>query len=516
MSRLTNSIRNLKFALIGQMLGIIINIISRKVFVMFLSVEYLGLNGLFSNILSMLSLAELGVGAAIIYSLYRPIAENKIDEIKSLMLLYKRVYYIIGIFIFIAGCMLAPFLHLFIKEMPNISNIKLIYIIFVANSAISYFFTYKRSLIIANQMHYYIILYHYGLLLLLNIAQIIVLYLTRNFILYLLLQTINTLLENYLLSKKADRLYPYIKDNSNIMPLTYEIKNEIKRNVTAMFFHRVGGIVVFATDSILISKIVGLMEVGLYSNYMLIRQAVNAITGQIFQASAASFGNLNVEGSDSYKLKIFNVMNFIGAWVFGFCSICLFNLINPFIKLWLGASYLFPIDTVFWIISAFYITGMRQACLTARDSMGLFWYDRYKPIFEISINLLVSIILGRKFGVSGIIAGTVISTIATSFWWEPFIVYKYGFHFSVRGFFYNYLFFTVITFIAGVISTMLCNIATFEYSIMLQFIIKFCICLFIPNIIFCLSYLHLYEFRYVREILKQQVHDLFKDNKKGR
>lgn len=494
MTRTANTLRNVKFAIIGQALGILINLISRKVFVFFLPIEYLGLHGLFSNILSMLTLAELGVGSAIIYSLYRPIAQNNVQEIKSLMQLYQRVYCAVGLFVLIAGGTITPFLHLFVKEMPNIPYIRLIYMIFVANTAVSYFFTYKRSLIIANQKQYIVTSYRYGLLLALNVEQIAALYFTQNFILYLILQTVNTVLENILLSRRADKLFPYLKDKE-VLPLRSQVMTEIKKNTGAMVFHRLGGVFVFATDNILISKLVGLVEVGLYSNYMLITQALNAVIGQLFQSVAASFGNLNAQSTDEHKLEIFYVLNFIGAWIFGFCTICLFSLITPFISLWLGGIYLFSIPTVGLIAFVFYMTGMRKAVLTVRDAMGIFWYDRYKPVFEILINLTSSILLGQKFGLEGIITGTIISTLSTCFWIEPYVLYKYGFHAPLRAFFIKYAGYSCVTAFGGLVTYSLCTLVSGDSLV--DFILKLGVCLCVPNFIFCICYARTKEFKYL-------------------
>ena len=502
MTRTSNTIRNIKFAIIGQILGILIGFVSRKVFVVFLSIEYLGLNGLFSNMLSMLALAELGVGGAIVYSLYKPIAQGDTETIKSLMRLYKNIYTYVGIFILVVGCSLAPFLHFFIKELPNIPNIRLIYIIYVINTAVSYFFTYKRSIIIANQKWHIVTAYHYSLYFCMNIAQMLVLWLTRDFILFLLLQFTSTVAENVLLSKKADKLYTYLRDKS-ILPLSNEVKNEIKKNVFAMVLHKIGGVIVFSTDNILISKLVGLTAVGIYSNYMLIRSALNTVTGIVFQSVSASFGNLNALASDKKKLEIFQVINFAGAWIFGFCSICLVVLINPFISLWLGDEYLFSMTTVVLFVTSFYLTGMRQAALTVRDAMGLFWYDRYKPVFEVIINLVASILLGQTFGVNGILVGTVISTIATCVWIEPFVLYRYGLHTPLRSFFIRYSIYTIITLAAGAASVMLCSL-TPERGI-IGFGIKLAICTVIPNIIFIICYIKTKELKYLLDIALQAI-----------
>ena len=250
MSRTSNSIRNIKYAIFGQGIGIIISFFSRMVFVRILSAEYLGLNGLFTNILSILSLAELGVGPAIVYSMYKPLAEKNEYKLKALMSLYRKAYITIGIVIAVIGLTFTPFLDFFIKDIPNIPNIKLIYLMFVANSSISYFFSYKRSLIIAGQKRYIATFYRYSFYFLLNIAQIIALLLTKNYILYLGLQIISTFLENVCVSNKADRLYPFIKTKGDER-LDKAEKYTIVRNVKAMIFHKVGGTVINGIDNLL-------------------------------------------------------------------------------------------------------------------------------------------------------------------------------------------------------------------------------------------------------------------------
>ena len=228
MSRTANSIKNIKYALIGQMLALLVTFVSRIVFVTVLSAEYLGINGLFTNILSILSLAELGIGTAIVYSMYKPIAENNVEKIKSLMKLFKKTYTLIGLIIIALGIMLVPFLHFFIKDIPEVDYINLIFIIFVVNSAISYFFSYKRFLIIANEKKYIASLYRYAIFIAMSIFQIIILYATQNYILFLSVELVATLSENILVSLRADKMFPYLKEK-NILPLEAKEKIEIKK-----------------------------------------------------------------------------------------------------------------------------------------------------------------------------------------------------------------------------------------------------------------------------------------------
>lgn len=499
MSRTNNSIKNMKYAIVGQGIGLLISFVSRMIFVRSLSAEYLGLNGLFTNILSILSLAELGVGAAINYSLYKPLAEKEIYKIKALMGLYKKAYYSIGIIIAVVGTALVPFLGYLIKDMPDVPHIELIYLLFVINSSISYFFSYKRSLIIADQKRYITTIYRYGFYFLLNIAQIIVLVLTKNYFFYLILQIINTFLENIFVSKKADQIYPFLNDKGSTK-LDKKEKSTIIKNVKAMVYHKVGGVAVAGTDNILTSMFVGIKEVGIYSNYQLIINGLNTVYGLAFQSITASIGNLGASEAKEKSIFIFNCINLLGFWIYGFSSICLMILINPFINLWLGKEYLFPMSLVLIIVVNFYLTGMRKSVLTFKDAFGLFWYDRYKPLLEAGINLVGSIILAQYFGVSGIFIGTIISTVTTCFWIEPYVLFKYGFEDSCTVYFKKYGFYTMIMTISGLITWAITGLFS-DYSLS-NFIGKLIVCLIVPNSLFLIAFWRTKEFKYFLNIIK--------------
>lgn len=499
MSRISNSVKNIKFGVVGQVLALIVSFLARMVFVYTLTSENLGLNGLFSNILSMLSFAEMGIGAAIVFSLYKPLSEQNIPKVKILMNLYKRAYITIGVIIATLGVAIAPFLSFLIKDMPSIPYIQLIYLMFVANSALSYFFSYKRSLIIADQKRYIATFYRYGFFILLNVLQSIALFTTKNYILFLALQVLFTFIENFVVSRKADKLYPYLKEKSS-KRLDEDTKNTIVRNVKAMMGHKVGGIVVNGTDSLLISKFVGIVAVGVYSNYLLIINALNTVFGMVFQGVTASIGNLGATESKEKSLYIFKCLYLIGFWIYGFATICLINLFNPFIQIWLGKEYLFPTFLVLIIIVNFYITGMRMSVLTFRDALGLYWYDRYKPLFESGINLIFSIILVKKFGIVGVFIGTTISTLSTCFWVEPYVLFKYGFKRSIVPYFIRYAIYTSIMLSGAVATWIICSFITGD-SIM-SFVSKLLVCAIVPNIIFLLAFWRTEEFKYLFTIMK--------------
>lgn len=502
MSRINSVTKNLKYAVVGQMMGLLISFISRMVFIRTLGAEYLGLNGLFTNILSILSLAELGIGPAMVYSMYKPLAEKNEEKLKALMSLYKKSYTTVGLMIAIIGTLLTPFLEFFIKDMPEISNIKIIYLLFVINSAISYFFSYKRSLIIADQKRYVATFYRYSFYFVLNILQIITLLLTRNYFIYLILLIINTILENVFVSKKADQLYPLLKEK-DIIKLDYEEKRSIVRNVKAMMYHKLGTTIVMGTDNLLISKFVGLVEVGLYSNYQLISNSLNMVFGLFFQSLTASIGNLGVLETEEKKFFTFNVINLAGYWIYAFSSICLFILFNPFISLWAGNDYLFSLEVVFLIVLNFYLTGMRKSVLTYRDALGLFWYDRYKPVFEAILNLAFSILLVKILGISGIFLGTTMSTVAVCFWVEPLVLYKYGFKQSVKSYFITYFKFGMIMAFIGFITWVLTRLIWSQH--LSGFIIKSIICLIVPNVLFVIVFRNSKEFKYLFSIVQKRL-----------
>lgn len=501
MSRTANSIKNIKYSIIGQVVGLLASFITRMVFVRMLSAEYLGINGLFTNILSILAFAELGIGPAIVYSMYKPLAEKDTKMLKGLMSLYKRAYITIGIFILVLGSALTPFIDFFITEVPDVNNLQLIYLLFVVHTSASYFFSYKRSFLIADQQKYIDAFYHSAYLIIRNVLQILVLLVLQNYILFLSVQIIVTFIENLRISNKVDKMYPYIKNNKG-GHIDKSVVSEIIKNIKAMAYHKVGSVVISGTDSLVIARFVGIVEVGLYSNYLLITEALKQVFKLIFQSIIASVGNLGATEDTKKSELIFRRIDFLGMYIFGFSFIALLSLLNPFIELWVGEGYLFPINTVVLIVINFYLYGRRRSVLTFRDALGLFWYDRHKPIVESIINLSASIILVNIIGFNGVILGTIISTLTTSFWVEPFVLYKYGFNLSMRGYFKRYLIWTIVIMMIGSFNFWLVNL--FDNSILL-FVGKVIITAIVPNILMALIYWKTNEAQYFYHTIKSLI-----------
>lgn len=479
------------------MASAIVSFFTRKVFVLVLTKEYLGLNGTFSNILSILSLTELGVGTAITFSLYKPLAQGNQGQVTAIMALYRRIYRVIGIVVAALGSALMPLLPVLIRGLPDIPHLDLIYLLFVFNSALSYFYAYKQSLIIADQRQYIVTAWQSGLDMVLVTAQAVFLLLTRNYFVYLGLQIGMTLLKNIILSRQTDRLYPFLRVAGH-ENLDSGIKREIVLNVKALFTHNLGGIVVFSTDNLLIAYFVGMVGVGLYSNYLMVVNNLRTIYDQLFRSATASAGNLGASENPQRALSVFWNMNFFACWLFGFSSVCLAVLLNPFISLWVGDEYLLSQNVVWLIVLNFYVWGMRKAVLLFWNAYGLYWHDRYKPIAECVVNLAASIVLAVRFGIAGILAGTVISTMTTCFWIEPVLLFRHAFQTSSGRFFRDYAVNTVVTLLTLGVVWIVCTMLPAGIP---AFIAKMALCTVLGNAGFLIAYCRRKEFRYFVQIL---------------
>ena len=456
MSRTQNALTNLTWAVLFQAAGILAAFLARKVFVTVLSQTYLGLDGTFANLLTMLSLAELGVGSAITYSLYKPLAQGDEGQILALMGLYQTAYRRIGLTVFGLGALLTPWLPVLIPHLPPIPHISLIYLLFVGNAALSYGFVYKQSLILADQKQYIVTAFRYSMKLLMLLLQGVGLLLTRNYLVYLIIQLAMTLCSNLLLARKADRLYPLLRRRGERPALEERYRREIGRNIKALFLHKVGAVAVLGTDNLLISYFVGVVEVGIYSNYLLITKGLHVVYGALFSSITAGVGNLGATAEGRQGERVFGRVHFAARWLYGWSAVSLLVLLNPFLTLWLGAEYCFPQEVVGLIALQFYLTGMRTPVSVFREAYGLYWYDRYKPLAEAAVNLAASIGLAIPFGVAGILMGTVLSTLTTCFWIEPLVLYRHGLHAPVGHYVGMYAAGVLDAAAAGVLTWALC------------------------------------------------------------
>lgn len=495
--------KNIKFSILNYMIVNLLKFIVRMIFVRTLSIEYLGINGLFTNILSMLTLAELGIGPAIVFSLYKPLAYGDKETIKSIMYLFKRVYTLIGGIIALLGLGVYPWIDNFIKNPPNISDLHYFYLAFLLNTSVSYFWSYKRNLLIADQRQYLVNIYQAIVQVGIAGAQIILLYLTHSYWSFVILMIVGTVIENVLIARKADRQYPFLRNNAFV--LNQDIKNQIIRNTKAMVIHKTTGMIVFSSANIILSKFVGIVAVGLYSNYFLVINAMNAFAGKFFEAITASIGNMLVVDTESEKINSFKIIEFATSFQAGMISVSLVVLFNPFIELWLGKDYLFDESTVMFIVLLFYLMYMRKAVLMFKDAAGLFWYDRYKAIAEMIFNLCFCIYGTIQYGVIGVVWGSIGSTLLTCFWVEPYILFKYSLPIKLSNYFLDYIKFSITTFLAAVGSYFLYYRVFLENSIS-SLVFGGILCVFIFNFLWYLMFNQRNEYRYFCDYIKSKIH----------
>jgi len=494
MNRTDNIFRNMESTVFTQIPLFLISFVVRRVFVMILGEQYLGLNGLFSNILSVLSIVELGFGTSITYSLYQSLATADVEKLKSLMRLFRRVYAAIAISIIVLGVSLTPFLGFFIGEVPDgVENIEIIYLLHVLYAGIPYFSVCKASLMFADQKKYVETLIHICVNIICHVIQLMLLVIFRNYVLYAVCLVVSAIVINLWVSAAADRRYPFLLEK-DVQPLSKEDKAVIRHNVGAMVCHRFGTVVVHGTDNILIAKFVSLGAVGRYSNYMVILNALSQVLERLYVDISASMGNLNVVESEARKLRAFHNQNFFSAWLIGFCAICLWQLYNPFITLWLGEEYCFPQGIVAVIVINFYLLFMRKPAIYTKEAMGLFWNDRFVPLIEAVLNLVLSIILSRFWGTLGILLGTTVSMVMVPFWVQPVILYRIGLGKAPAGYFIRFGAYTAVTVLAGWATGWLCS---FFSGSVIAFMFKACVCLVVPNVIYFLIYRRTEEFQYL-------------------
>ncbi|SCJ98236.1 Polysaccharide biosynthesis protein [uncultured Clostridium sp.] len=497
--RIMNSIRNSSVGLIVHIAIMMLNFISRTYFVRLLGSEYLGINGLFTNIISMLNLVELGVGSAITYSLYKPLALEDKSKVSTIMRVYKKIYYKIGTVVLGIGIALIPFLNLFINGKYD-KNIVIIFLLFLIDTIVSYFLGYKRTILEADQKIYILKLVNFIQQLTSNILAIVILILTKNYILYLVMRILVHILEDIFIIKIVENRYSYIsyidKDEFSL-----EEKNELKRNVKALFLHRIGGYFIFSTDNLIISKFISISTVGIFSNYTLIIESINGVIKQMINNISASYGNLIVKENCDKKLDIYNKIMFINFWIGGFSAIVLLCLINPFIMLWIGNGYTFDMKIVIVMVINFYILSMRMSINIPRTTAGLFFNDRYVCIIEAAINIITSIILVNNLGIIGVLLGTTITSISVQFITVPYLCYKHIFKKPLKEYYIRYFSYLMTTLVTAIITYLICSI-NINNNIYINFLYKVMVCTIVPNLIFILRYIKLDEFQYYIQLLK--------------
>ena len=501
--RTEKSIKNSIAAVIVNLSTMLIGFVAQALFIRILGAEYLGLNGLFNNILSMLAIAELGIGNAIIFSLYKPLVDDDKKAITALMNFYKKAYNIISLIVLILGICIIPFLKFIVGEVSVNVNIYIVYILYLLSSLASYFLTYKRSILYADQKKYIINYTHTFYLLLLNFTQLLVLYLTKNYYLYIIIKIVCQIIENIILNLIVNKQYPYLKRSTNDK-ISKETERNIFKKIKGLFFHKVGNFFVWGTDNILLSYFFGVIQVGIYSNYSMIINSVSNLFQQFISATSASVGNLLVEKNVKKTQNVFKKIYFLNYWMVIFASNCILIIIQPFVEIWVGEQYLLPIYIVIVLIINFYQKMMRVTYDTFKESAGIWHEDRFIPIFESIFNIVFSITFAKCFGLVGIFLGTIVSGFVLWFYSYPKFVIKKILNLSIHEYakinIKYFVVFSLITSISYLLSTL--------YNpniIILKLIYNVLISLVVPNVLMISIFFKDENFKYFLEMLKKNL-----------
>lgn len=504
--RLRNSAKNMVSGMLFRILSMLTAFVVRTVFIKCLSNDYLSVNGLYSSILNMLSLAELGFSTAMVYSMYKPLAEKDYTKLSQIMRLYKRVYRIIGTVILFIGLLIVPFLDVIIKNKPDIEGLTFYYLLFLFNSVLSYwFFAYMSSLLQADQRASVISNYSTIFNLIKTVVQIVLLLAFKNFTIYLIVQMLCTIFQNVAIAVRVKKDYPIFSNSKEELPR--QEKKRIFDDVKALMLQKISFKILNTSDSIIISAFVGLNWVGLLSNFIMIEEAIVAVLSQVTSAISASLGNLFVESDDETGYIMFKRVDFMNYWLYAFSAIALITLSNPFVKIWLGENYLLSNIVIVALFSRFFIEGYINTMSTFRSALGLFKQGKYLPLVVAVLNIVLSIGLSYPLGLAGVLFATPISRLCINGWYMPLVIHRDGFNKPVKPYYFKLLFrFSLLACVVVVMQ--LISSAVFAGGVtIIKFIIMVIITAILPNMLFLIVFCRNDEFKYFKNLV---VHRLLK------
>jgi hypothetical protein len=396
-----------------QIVYIVISFICRTIFTKILGAEYLGINGLFSNILTMLSFVELGMGSALVYKMYKPLKEKDEHQLCIYMNFYKKVYTWIAVIVALIGLSMVPFLN-DIVEAPDLDlNIRVIYVLYLADTVISYLYVYKKSILIADQKNYVVAVYTQIFNIIMNVLQILILLCTYNFIHYLLIKILCDWLNNVFCSKRASKDYPYI-DNKTVEGISDADKAELKKDIKGLLLGKIASVAFDGTDNIFISEFAGIASVGIVSNYTLILSTFNGLLNHVFSSLTSSIGQFSVDMDPRTVEKLMKKIYFANVILYGYLFIGMTLLLKTFVMdIWVGKEYVLSDITVFLLIVELSLRGIHFPLYITRTAMGLFGQMAWMGPVGAFINICLDVVLGRYYGIAGIIMATIIARILT-------------------------------------------------------------------------------------------------------
>ncbi|WP_130836096.1 lipopolysaccharide biosynthesis protein [Lachnoclostridium sp. Marseille-P6806] len=436
MGRTKSAAKNIAFGYAGTLTTAILGFLLKQVFISNLSATLNGVNGLYTGILSLLNMAELGIGTALNYSLYAPVARGDREKVRSYMRMYRRAYHVIALAVAGMGLLLTPFLPVFIRNPGDNrwQDLTLYYLIFLFNTVSSYFVAYKYSLVNAEQKNYIQTNIAAVTKIVTVLLQMLVLVTTKNFYFYLLTDAAIQLVQKIFVNAYLNRLYPYLREKG-AAPLSKEERGEVWTKTRALVWHRVGDAARLQTDSVIISSFIEVTVSGMVDNYNQVITAVAGFVNIIFNSVISSLGNLIATESREKQFEIFSVYRFFASWIYGFCAAGFFLLLTPFVGgLWLGRAWILPAPAVALILLDFYFKGERIVLSNYKTAAGVFEQDKYLAAVQGIVNLALSVWLVQKIGLTGVYVGTVVSGLIANVT-KPIIIYRVCFGRSAAHYF---------------------------------------------------------------------------------
>ena len=431
--RTKRALINISVGLINKIFVTLLPFIIRTIMIYSIGIEYLGLDSLFTSVLSMLSLSELGFSSAVVYSMYKPIAEGDDGKVRGLLTFYKQVYRLVGIIILIAGLVLLPNIKWFIAEgtsYPQDINIYIVYLVFLVNTAVSYLlFGYKSSVLVATMRNDLDSIIETVRSVISHGLQILVLVIFKDYYLYIIILPVITILNNIIRSVIIDKRYPQYKGNGK---LTKADKRHILTRVGALIGNKLGGAVFTSVDSIVISKFLGLVVLAQYTNYYTIFSAVFAIETVVYTSFQSVVGNSLVVNSKEKNYFLFKDLFIINIILTTFCVCCFTSLYQPFISLWVGRENVLGIEIPLLLALYFFVKSTRRTLFTFYEAAGMWKLDFFKPYVSVILNLVVNILLVQIVGLSGVIISSILALIVVEMPWETIVFFKKYFEKSLR------------------------------------------------------------------------------------
>ncbi len=497
MGRTSKSLKNIKFAILAQIITTLLTFVTRTVMTWQLGIEEISLNGLFTEVIAVLSLTELGVGSAIVYNLYKPLAEGDKEKVCQLMTLFKKVYRVIAAATFLIGTAICPFIQYIIKDINKpLWYIRVIYMLFVVQLSASYLFTYKVSLLNADQNQHIFSKVNAVVRIIGTVIMIAGLYVVKSFVVYMIINIITTLSVNVVTSYFVDKRYPYLHDAK----LPKEESKQIFRNVKDIFIKQLSGKITNSTNNILISVLVNTIQVGYYSYYSMIISVFKQLVDQLEGGINASVGNLFASESEEKCKTVLNRLTWMYAMLGLFVSVCIYSCMESFITLWMGEDFLLGHTVLFVLCINLFMYIACKPIYTAMHMIGEFAIGRNISIAGSVLNLFVAIVLGNYFGIIGIFLGTS-ATYAIQIFLKAYYVYKLRFKESSVKYMLMWLKVLVILICSMLISGYICSYINISL-IFIQFIVHGVIGAIISVISAVVIYNRTDEFKYCLNLAK--------------